>query len=161
MKERTGLFLIIVSIVIVLIFSSFFSFGPPEPTAFVKNMTFTNHSDIFYDYEINKYPSSVEIRLLEPEKENVTLGFVIDPWNLNFGIIPANGSYVKRNIELANVKGGATRISFNVFGNILPLVSFSDNGFILKSSTEEGINKAISGFIVNVLTSETAKIERL
>ena len=37
----------------------------------------------------------------------------------------------------------------------------NDNGFILKSSTEEGINKAISGFIVNVLTSETAKIERL
>lgn len=131
MKERVGLFLVIAGLVVILVFSSIFSFGPSEPRDFVKNMTLTNHSDLFYDYEIRKYPSSVEIRLPEPQKENVTLGFVIDPWNLNFGIIPTNGSYVKRNIELANVKGGATRISFNVFGNIIPLVSFSDNDFIL------------------------------
>ena len=131
MKERISLLLVVVGLLVILLFSSIFSFGPPEPKEFVKNMTFSNHSDLFYNYEINKYPSSVEIRLPKPEKENITLGFVIDPWNLNFGIVPANGSYVKRSIELANVKGGATRISFNVFGDIIPLVSFSDNDFIL------------------------------
>jgi len=130
MNKETKIFLIISLIVIILIIYLGFQ-EPSEPQEFVKNKTFSNYSTLFFYYEISRYPSSVEIKPLEAVSENITLGFVTDPWNINFGIIPGNGILVKRTVELTNLKDENSKVILRVYGNISPLVSFSENNFIM------------------------------
>lgn len=114
-----------------------------EPEEFVENMTFTTYSDLFFDYEITRYPTGVEITPSKfLEKESV-IGVVIDPWNLKFGIVPTGGSFVRRYVELTNVMERAGKVSFKVYGNIKPLVSFSKNDFIL----HENENSTVTVFL--------------
>ncbi len=130
MKENTK-FLFVLAFIVLLLFLVFVPLGPLKPKDFVKNRTYVYHSDLLFNYEITRYPSAAEIIPLPTDEENAKIGFVVDPWNLNFGIIPANGSQSTRNIELTNLNDDPSRISFNVFGNILGLVSFSNNDFVL------------------------------
>jgi hypothetical protein len=64
----------------------------------------------------------------------VTLGFVTDPWNLKFGIVPGNGSYIRRYINIKNSNEKYDKIKLKVFGNISPLVNFSRNEFVLNEN---------------------------
>jgi len=125
----------ILLIAVILIFISLFILNsfqePPEPKEFVKNKTVANYSNLFFKYETLRYPSNVEIMPLENFNGTI-LGFVTDTWNLNFGIIPGNGSFVKRNIELSNLEERNIKIILKAYGNISPLVVFSKNDFILK-----------------------------
>jgi len=105
--------------------------GKPQPTEFVTNKTFTTYSDLFFNYEISKYPSRVEIAKAEPAKEKITIGLTVDPWNLDFGIIPEGKNFGTRFINLANLKEKDAKISFKVYGNISPFVKFNKNNFIL------------------------------
>jgi len=127
MKTKTFLF-ILVTIIILLILPSKIQIEPKE---IVENMTFITNSDLFFDYEVTKYPTKVEITSTKFLEEGGLIGVVVDPWNLNFGIVPTGGSSVKRQIELFNTKEKAGKISFKVYGDISPLVSFSDNDFII------------------------------
>lgn len=104
----------------------------PKPKEFVTNRTFETYSDLFFNYEITKYPSSGEVSTVQPTQERLTLGVTIDPWNLNFGVIPAGNNFGTRFINLVNKKENA-KISFKVYGNISPFVNFSKNDFILHS----------------------------
>jgi hypothetical protein len=131
--------IILVLIIIVVAFLFIFSKEPPAPEEFVKNRTVENYSTFFYNYEILRYPSNVEIKPTENINENVVLGFVTDPWNINFGIIPGNGSYATRTIEISNKEDIDNEITLKVYGNISPLVVFSKNRFILKPNEKTSI----------------------
>ncbi len=102
---------------------------PSGPRQFVSNQTFEKYSDPFFDYEITRYPSNVEI-ILPQSKEKLTIGFVTDPWNINFGIIPV-GSYGTRHLTITNSEKNKVRVNMKVYGNIKPLISFNKNNFIL------------------------------
>ncbi len=146
MKKLEKIFLIISFFII--IFSFVFSNlqEPPEPKEFVKNKTIANYSTLFFSYKVIRYPTSIEIK---PIKENTTIGFAIDPRNLNFGIIPCNGSFVKRSIELFNPERKNVEIILKSYGNISPLVFFSKNNFILHP--EERVNIDVFLFSNNTL----------
>ena len=130
---------IVVLILLVVAFLFIFSKDPPAPEEFIKNRSVENYSTFFYNYEILRYPSSVEIMPIENINETVVLGFVTDPWNINFGIIPSNGSYVIRTIEVSNKEERNNEIILKVYGNISPLVVFSRNNFVLKPDEKASI----------------------
>ena len=119
---------VIISVIFVIIYSWNY---PSVPKEFVTNETFERATGIFFDYETTRFPSNVEIVL--PQEEGMKIGFVIDPWNLNFGIIPTGGNYGTRHIILVNSEDRNVRVDINVYGTIKPLVSVSQNNFILQS----------------------------
>jgi hypothetical protein len=116
------LFFVLVPIIVVWGYS-------PEPKQFVINQTFDTYSNPFFNYEITKYPSNVEI-ISESKGQKLTIGFVTDPWNLNFGILYP-GSYEKRHLSISNNENNKVRVNFKVYGTVKPLISFNKNDFIL------------------------------
>ena len=135
--KLSKLFLVVSIIVVLLLFINNNLQEPEPPKEFVTNKTIETYSNMFFSYEIIRYPSSVEI--VNPN-ENVTLGFVVDPWNLNFGIVPGNGSYVKRSIDIANLENKNKKVFFKVYGNIMTLIEFSKDDLILKPNEKISIN---------------------
>jgi hypothetical protein len=139
MKVREKI-LLIISIIFIIFLFIFINFQePPEPKDFVKNKTNVNYSTLLFNYEIVRYPSSVEIKPLEDVNETV-LGFVVDPWNINFGIVPSNGSFIKRNIELTNLEEKNIKVILKAYGNISPLIVFSRNNIVLKPKEKVSID---------------------
>jgi hypothetical protein len=101
-----------------------------EPKGMVANRTFISYSDLFFEYEITRYPSSVEVAPVQ-EQEKLLLGISADPWNLNFGIIPAGKNFGKRFVSLVNLKEKDVKIVLKAWGNISSFVKFNKNNFIL------------------------------
>ena len=128
MKPVFGLALI----VLIAIMFWYASAGPSEPTNYVSNKTYSNFSNLLYSYEILRYPSNVEIMDFGQLNENVTLGFVTDSWNINFGSIPGNGTYVERSIEFTNKNDGQSKVDIRAYGNISPRIHFSQSSFVLE-----------------------------
>ncbi|MEM5773289.1 MAG: hypothetical protein QXL86_03680 [Candidatus Aenigmatarchaeota archaeon] len=128
-KKKINLALIILLLLGVLILLANL---PYQPKGFVENMTFEKHSDLFFNYEIIRYPSSVEVSPVRPDQERLKLGVVVDPWNLNFGIVPIGNNFVTRFIEISNPKEKSAKIVFKVYGNISPFVNFTRNDFIIR-----------------------------
>lgn len=128
MKAIFGLALVL----LVLIMIAYASIGPTEPANYVNNKTYSNFSNLIYSYEILRYPSSVEIVDFDKLKENMTLGFATDSWNINFGSIPGNGTFVERKVEFSNKKDSPTKVDLKSYGNITPLIHFSQSSFILE-----------------------------
>jgi hypothetical protein len=113
---------------------------PPEPRDLVKNKTMDSFSTMLFEYEIFRYPSNVEIKQMDRPEDNITLGFVTDPWNINFGVIPGNGTVVQRNIVLSNKKDKDSRISLVSYGNVSKMVRFSENDFVLRNGENASID---------------------
>jgi hypothetical protein len=131
---------LLILIVLIPILINLISNPYKEPKEFVTNKTFVSDSDIFFKYETSKYPSNAEITSSKNLNESITLGFVVDPWNLNFGIVPSGErNLVKRYIELTNSKNESAKINFKVYGNISPQISFSKNDFILQKNEKISI----------------------
>jgi hypothetical protein len=126
-KFRAHVVSIVSIVVLTYILWNYFS----TPKEFVTNETFVKQSGLLFDYEITKYPSNVEIIL--PQEQKLTIGFVVDPWNLNFGIIPTGGSYGTRHVIITNYEENKAKIELKAYGTIRPLVSFSKNNFVLGS----------------------------
>jgi hypothetical protein len=120
-----------VIIALMMIFLVLFLKYRPSSVELVENRTFVTYSDLFFSYEITKYPSSVEIVEAKPAQEKLTIGLTVDPWNLNFGIIPEGKNFGTRFISLSNLKEKDAKVSFKVYGNISPFVKFSNNNFLL------------------------------
>ncbi len=135
-KEIIILIIVVFVAILLIIISNFRE--PPEPQEFVKNKSFATYSTLFFNYEIERYPTSVEIRPTNQTIETV-LGVVTDPWNLNFGIVPAKG-FTTRNIEVSNTKEKNIKIILKCYGNITPLVVFSKNNVILTPGEEVSID---------------------
>lgn len=130
-------FVVFVIVLILVIFLLIATMEPPEPKEFVNDRTVSNYSNIFFNYKLIKYPTSVEIASVGTE--NVNIGFVIDPWNLKFGVAPANGSSIKRYINIRNLEEDYNKIKLKVYGNISPLVNFSKNDFTLNKNESVAI----------------------
>jgi len=124
----------LIVLLVAIIFLFFLFEYKPQPTEFVTNRTFITYSDLFFNYEITKYPSRVEVVKAEPVKEKITIGLSVDPWNLDFGIIPEGKNFGTRFINLANFKQKDAKISFKVYGNISPFVKFGKNDLILRAN---------------------------
>jgi hypothetical protein len=124
--KKLSFILILAIITIILVGWDYFS----TPKQFVSNQTFVKNSDPFFSYEVTKYPSNVEIIPPQYREQKMTIGIVTDPWNLNFGIIPA-GSHGTRHITISNSEKNKVKVSFKVYGSIKPLISFNQNNFIL------------------------------
>jgi hypothetical protein len=88
---------------------------------------------LFFNYEMTEYPSSAEVSSAVPVNNTVTIGVVVDPWNLNFGIIPQGNNYGTRFVDLGNMKENDAKVSFKIYGTIAPFVTFSKNNFMLHS----------------------------
>jgi len=127
---------ITVAIVILIIILFVATLGPAGPTELTSEKTITNYSNLFFDYKIIRYPTSAEI--VSSTEENINLGIVTDPWNIKFGVIPGNGSSVRRYINVNN-NGNFGKIKLRTYGNITPLVNFSKNDFTLNGNESAAI----------------------
>jgi hypothetical protein len=103
-----------------------------QPKELAVDKSFVTYSDLLFNYEITKYPSGAEISVTEPLQERLTVGVVVDPWNLKFGVIPAGNNFGTRFIDLSNLKEKEVKVSFKVYGNITPFVKFDENDFMLQ-----------------------------
>jgi len=104
-------------------------------------MTIVKKSDMFYDYEIKKYPSMVEIiNLKEGDKKNI-VGISTDTDVINFGILPVGNNSVQKTIGFNKTRKEKTEILLKSFGNISEMVSFSKNNFYLTG------NETVSVFL--------------
>jgi hypothetical protein len=136
--------IILLASIIAIVFIVFNMRLPPEPAEFVNNKTVGSFSTIFFDYEIFRYPSNVEIKRVDTTKENITLGFATEPWNINFGAIPGNGTFVQRNIVLSNPKSKDFRVILKAYGNVSGMISFSKNDFVLKPNEKASIDISLN-----------------
>jgi len=138
---------ITIAIVILIIFLFIATLDPSGPTDLVNEKVISNYSNIFFDYKIIRYPTNVEI--IQPE-ENVNIGIVADPWNLNFGSLPGNGSYATRYISITNSGEKYNRIKLKSYGNITSLLKFGKNDFTLSengtTAVEVTLNTSSSEF---------------
>jgi hypothetical protein len=103
----------------------------------VVNRSFIRTSDLFYDYEINRYPSAAEI--VELNQEKTIIGFDVDPTKLNFGMIPINGSYSRKTVNLTNMVDRGAKIYLDAYGNIRPYVSFGESRITLRKGESREI----------------------
>lgn len=138
MKSREKILLVIVILAIALFVSAIQD--PPEPKEFVENMTVSNYQNLLFNYEIIRYPSNVELVSVSNIEEAVMLGFAIEPWNINFGIIPSDGSYGTRSIDFTNSEEIDRRIILKAYGDISSMVVFSKNDFILKPGEDVSVD---------------------
>ena len=131
MNMRSKLPVLVVLVVLVALF--FYPTGNnlSVPVTFVTNRTVLTYSDTLYNYEVIEYPTAGGVSSVPVNQEKMTIGMVVDPWNLNFGIVPSGNNYGTRFIDLQNVKAEDAKVGFRVYGNIAPYVNFTMNDFIL------------------------------
>lgn len=126
------IYTVLMIIILIIAFACILFLTRTETKEFVDNRGVEKYSDAFFDYEIIKYPTDVKI--YEPNaSERITVGIVSDTNNMKFGIIPGNGSYAKRYLNLTNREKDA-KIFLHVYGDITPLVRFGKNNFIIREN---------------------------
>ena len=131
-RLRSGKCLIIAFIAAILAVSLIFASQPyPGPKTLAKNQTLDSYENALFKYEINRYPANAEVSNVSAK--NLSIGFSIDPWNLNFGIVPTDGSYGRRFITLKNSESEDVFIQLRSSGDIVPFVEFNRNDFVLKN----------------------------
>jgi len=123
---------IIIPVALALIF--LFYNRPVPKTGLVTNMSVEKSENPLFIYEAIKYPCNVEVIKAEQNK-SILIGFTADPWNVNFGILhPDYGG--RRFINLANYKDQPYHVKLVCYGNICPMISFSQNDFVLHKGDE-------------------------
>jgi len=137
MRAIKKIIIIFIICMVPIIFVDLYPF--PEPSQFVSNETFVKNSNPFFTYEVTKYPSKVEIITPQYEEGRLQIGFVVDKWNLNFGIIPL-GNNEKRHLTIVNSEKNKVRVNLKVYGDINPLISFNENNFILSPNNSTYID---------------------
>ena len=102
-----------------------------EPKVLVENMTVLTKSDLFYDYEITKYPSKVEVIDLKSGKKRNVIGISTDLIIFNFGIMPVGENQVIKTMTFNKTDDMKVKVNLVAFGNISDMISFSKNNFYL------------------------------
>ena len=132
----------------VLVFLNLVSPYEFEASGFVAARESLPAADLFFSYEITRYPSGI---VITPPGENISVGVDVSPDNIRFGSVPAGGAYQSnRTINLQNLEESPAKIKFLARGAIAPMVSFAKNNFVL------GPAEAVS---VDVFVSTTNKTE--
>ncbi|MCK5299911.1 MAG: hypothetical protein KAJ54_02070 [Candidatus Aenigmarchaeota archaeon] len=124
----------IISIILILSSAIFLFFAFSSTPSFKSDNPVLNHTvlyadNIFFTYEVNKYPTSVEIS--DIIERNLSIGFSLEPSTLNFGVVPTGGNMGKRFLTLKNTQDNKVKMQFIAYGNISPMIKFSDNDFYL------------------------------
>ena len=131
--------IILVAAFLFIMSGSIYAFLFPEyrPQTFVKNQTLDTDENSLFTYEINRYPTSVQISNVT--EKNITIGFALDPGSINFGIVPTGGNSGKRFITLQNIADNPSKIMLYAYGNISEMVVFNDNNFLLSKESPKSI----------------------
>lgn len=138
MKKKILLVLLVLLVILLGFLISEFSSTPKE---FVTELTTSRSEDLFFTYEITKYPSYVEIVQYRPESD-ILIGVSVDPWDLNFGIL-SNVTRGRKYLILSNLEGENAKISLKSYGNISSMITFEKNDFIIHKNE----NMTITVFI--------------
>jgi len=131
MKKILVLLFILVILGFILIFNTNFEF---KTIGFVINRTVETSENLFFYYEIVRYPSNVMI-LEQKKTDKINVGLTGDPWNINFGIL-SSGMIGERYINLANYKEEPFHVRLVSHGNISSMISFSSNDMVLRKGDE-------------------------
>jgi hypothetical protein len=127
---------IIIIIITVFIISAYalviLNSSKEEVTTFVTERTVSTTEDLLFNYDTIKYPSSAQVVAPIINNTTVQLGMNIDPTGINFGIIPGNGSFSKRFVNLTNTEDKDVKVFIETLGPIEPYVNFSMNDFVLR-----------------------------
>lgn len=137
--QKQKIFIVIAVIIIAAAIFLSQAANPPKKTFsdVVDEHSFSRESDTLYDYEINRYPSSAVIG--DTVSGNALIGFDVDPTKLNFGTIPANGSYSRKVINLTGVADKKARVYIEARGDIKPFVNISKSDFVMDNGDKEEI----------------------
>ena len=135
-NTKTYLFGILLLLFLVSTINLFFE-SYSKPDSFVENHTVVYEDNLFFTYEINRYPTSVEISNVTGL--NISIGFALDPKGINFGVVPTGGNAGKRFITLENTKEDDAKIILASYGNISSMVFFDDNEFYLTTGNLKNI----------------------
>ncbi|MEM0333625.1 MAG: hypothetical protein QXX30_04180 [Candidatus Aenigmatarchaeota archaeon] len=112
-------------------------------------LVISNNFSILYDKEIVKIVGRAYV--FDP-RENITIGFSNEPNVLDFGIIPGNGSYSKKYLQLENFYDKKVKVDIEVLGNISSKVYVKEKTFWLNEKEKKTVeiffftNDTISGY---------------
>jgi hypothetical protein len=138
MKKIFIITIVLLTILSILVLSTK---KPKKTASFITNRTSERFEDIFFIYDVVKYPSNVTIISLE-NPSNIPIGIVGDPWNLNFGILPF-GVKGKRFVNVANYDEPIYKTKLVCYGNICPMIKFDKNDLILHKGEEAQITVSL------------------
>ena len=127
MKKNIAI-LLLAAVAIILIGIS----DPAQPKGIVDNKTVETFTNLLFEYNTIRYPAVGEVVQTGGLNQNVTVGFATEDWRLNFGAVPANGSYSTRTVSMQNTKDANVLVMLRSHGNISDLVSFDKNDFVLE-----------------------------
>lgn len=153
MRKTSLLVLILILFILILI-------TQPKQKEIVESMIVERSEDLFFVYQITRYPASVEIIQTRPEEQEILIGISVDPWDLNFGIVPA-GSAGRRFVDLSNLQDSDVKVKFEVYGNISPMVSFSRNNFILKKGENSTVDIVVRTTRATLSGNYTGEIDTI
>lgn len=123
--------IVLVGLLILIIFLVSTKY-PFYPSQFVTNKTFVKVSNLFYTYEITRYPTDVNLTKAIPLEQLKNIGVVTDVWNLKFGRIPTGGNYsIRRFVTVKNNLDKSVTIEGKAYGNISKLIVFPQNNLLL------------------------------
>lgn len=126
---------IIIIVILAIVIMAFLSIQPNlTPETITEDIATMRKYDLFYVYEVIRYPAYGKV--IEPEIVNETLGVGLasSTVSFDFGEVPTNGSYSKRLIILNNTNNNTVMASLQAYGNITPLINFERNNIILKKN---------------------------
>jgi len=83
--------------------------------------SFEQKENLFFRYEIIRYPSSINVTDFNPNETKTYVGMSGDRTNFNFGFIPRSSSS-RKSLNLTNNQVKSYQMKFFVFGNISELV---------------------------------------
>ena len=133
-KQKNKNYVKIVSLfaILMLVFFVYNIFFMPslKSSEAVLNHTVIYDDNLFFTYEINKYPSYVEISNISDR--NLSIGFSLESSSLNFGVVPTGGNMGKRFLTLTNMQNDTAKMLFRTYGNISDMIKFNDNDFYLE-----------------------------
>ncbi|NOQ55832.1 MAG: hypothetical protein GQ477_03415 [Nanohaloarchaea archaeon] len=118
-------------LLVIFLFFAIFSTPSFESDNHVLNHTVIHAEDLFFTYEVDKYPTAVEISNIT--ERNLSIGFSLETSSLNFGVVPTGGNMGKRFLTLKNTEENNAKIQFVAYGDISQMIQFSDNDFNLVS----------------------------
>ena len=125
--KRKNLLIIICAIIIIIVISGLNGLYRQQ-VGVVASQKEEKYDDLFFSYEVIRYPASAEIANNTP---NITLGFNVDTDELGFGLIPTGGNFGTKHINLENRMESTAKIKAYARGDISPLIEFPQNNIML------------------------------
>ena len=123
-----GIFLVFSLVLFLFLFR--FRISPAQNLTQVK---FEKKSDLFYEYEIFRYP--VRAKVL---KGVFNVGVSVDTNILDFGELPL-GSKGKKTIWLNNSEEKEVKVEIIIFGEIKPFLKVEEESFVLTANEKKPI----------------------